>query len=497
MGNGPGDLSRYWDLIWTHNDFFGGCVWEFCDHAVNAGTEASPKYLYGGDFGDNPNDGNFCADGLVYPDRRMHSGMLEYRQVLRPCIVTAFDAISGKVTLKNRKFFTDLSDLSLVYTVERNGKALYQGRIDSLDIAPNEEKTYTLDLCHSELFGEYCYLTLSFRTNRPYPWADKGHETGKEQLHLTGKAIEKRPPITGGSLSFEETKMSISIIDGNTSYTVDRRTGAVSSITANGTALLASPILPNLWRAPTDNDRILRTEWEKKGFDCLETSCRSLVWKKRKEAEAVLAASLTIGAPSKSVLADIFLTYHFTAGSGLIITYEMKMRSDATVSLPRVGVMFSMPKDFESLRYFGLGPVESYSDKRLFATVGEYKTSVTEHFEHYLKPQENMAHDNTVWAELRSNDKTGLWILSTEETPSYSFNCSHFTPKQLTVTAHDHELMPISETVVCVDWKQCGIGSNSCGPALPAAHTLKDLFYRFSFRLLPVNGIKTDPFEEI
>ncbi|MBR2353497.1 MAG: glycoside hydrolase family 2, partial [Clostridia bacterium] len=132
MGNGPGDLSRYWDLIWGHEDFFGGCVWEFCDHAVNAGTADSPQYLYGGDFGEFPHDANFCADGLVYPDRRLHSGMFEYRQVLRPCTVTHFDEKTGDITLKNRRYFTDLSDLSLVYKVEKNGKTLYEGCVESL-----------------------------------------------------------------------------------------------------------------------------------------------------------------------------------------------------------------------------------------------------------------------------------------------------------------------------------------------------------------------------
>ena len=497
MGNGPGDLSRYWDLIWGHEDFFGGCVWEFCDHAVNAGTEESPEYLYGGDFGDLPNDGNFCADGLVYPDRRLHSGMLEYRQVLRPCIVSAFDEETGTVTLKNRRYFTDLSDLSLVYTVERNGKQLYTGSIPSLDIPPCEEKSYMLSLDREQFLGKHCYLTLSFRTNRDEPWAERGHETGREQLWLTGAAEKRSASVAKGVLTIKETEKAFSVSDGDTVYTVDRSTGMISSIRTGDAEFLGMPIRPNLWRAPTDNDRILCAKWKEMGFDRLETSCRSLTWEKRERNEAVLAVSMTIGAPAKSVLADLILGYRFASGEGLTVTYEMNQRREIAVSLPRVGVMFSMPTGFESLRYFGLGPVESYADKRLWATVGEYGASVSDHFEHYIKPQENMAHDGTAWVELRREDGVGLWILSTDDTPSYSFNCSHFTPQTLTETAHDHELVPMNDTVVCVDAKQCGIGSNSCGPALSEEYTLKASSYRYSFRLLPVDGAKNDPFEEI
>ena len=156
-----------------------------------------------------------------------------------------------------------------------------------------------------------------------------------------------------------------------------------------------------------------------------------------------------------------------------------------------------MPRGYEALRYFGLGPVEAYADKRLWATVGEYTSTVSDHFEPYIKPQENMAHDGTVYAEITRQDGTGIRILATEETRALSFNCSHFTPKQLTETAHHHELTPMEETVVCVDLKQCGIGSHSCGPALAREFTLTENHYRYSFRLLPVAQNSTDPFEEL
>ena len=163
MGNGPGDLSDYWNLIWNHDSFFGGCVWEFCDHAVNVGSAQSPKYLYGGDFGDIPNGKNFCADGLVFPDRRLHSGMLEYRQAIRPCIVKDFCEKTGKVTLQNRRYFTDLSDIDLIWSIEANGKKVCEGKICELDIPPQEQRTYVIDIENLNISSEFCYLKLSFQ----------------------------------------------------------------------------------------------------------------------------------------------------------------------------------------------------------------------------------------------------------------------------------------------------------------------------------------------
>ena len=498
MGNGPGDLSRYWDLIWSHEEFFGGCVWEFCDHAVNAGTVEEPRYLYGGDFGEKPHDGNFCADGLVYPDRRLHGGMLEYRQVLRPCVLSDFCEETGVIMLKNRNYFTDLSDLDLCWRVECNGKVIREGRIEGLAIPPEEERGYRLALDGLRLDSPYCYLTLFFRTNCQKPWAEKGHEVGVEQIRLTQNAERACVRATSSdALTLNEDKDFITVGEGNAEYRIGKRSGELVSLTCGGEPLLASAIRPNLWRAPTDNDRIIRKEWERLGFDRIRSDCRACRVVSQSDREITVEATLVLGADGMSSFADMCVRYTVEAGRGMTVSSAVELRGAPEVSLPRLGVIFSCPCGFEFLRYFGLGPMESYSDKRLAAMMGEYATTVSDHFEHYIKPQENMAHDGTVWAELRREDGVGLWLLSTAKTPYYSFNCSHFTPKQLTETEHDFELISLDETVVCLDLGQCGIGSNSCGPALAEEYTLKERSYSYSFRLLPVLQDQRDPFEAL
>ncbi|NLK39041.1 MAG: DUF4981 domain-containing protein [Clostridiales bacterium] len=259
MGNGPGDLAEYWNLIYKYDSCFGGCVWEYCDHAIRVGgTTDNPEYLYGGGFGDQPNDGNFCVDGLVYPDRRIHTGMLELKQILKPFDIEAHDLEKGIFSIRNLRYFTDLSDCDLIYRIESNGNTIYEGRIDSLMIAPQQTSQFTIPMPKIPA-DEYAYITFSLTQNRSYPWAKAGHELGFVQLELP---VDKAPALPilktiaeNASLYTEEDSRTITVYAGETIYRFDKIQGLVYSIIDNGKELLEAPITPTIWRAPTDNDR--------------------------------------------------------------------------------------------------------------------------------------------------------------------------------------------------------------------------------------------------
>ena len=487
MGNGPGDLKAYWDAIYANDSFFGGCVWEFTDHAVNVGTKEEPKYLYGGDFGEQPHDANFCMDGLVYPDRRPHTGLLEYKQVLAPCIATDFDEETGLLTVKNRKYFTDASDISLAYTLEENGEVTAGGCIGQLTVAPGEEKLFCLVLPKGAIQKKNRYLNLSYRTNEKKPWASCGYEISNQQIKLEAGTEDFFDPFTeGGSLQVTEETGAMVVTDGKTVYKISKVTGELESLVCDGKEFIAEPLSFNIWRAPTDNDRNIRLKWQEKGYDRMLSDLRSLEIQVKDSQETVICAKLRIGAVAQPVLGDVTVQYRFRSGGGVEICCDFNRRKEATLTLPRVGVQFSLEKCFGDLRYFGRGPVEAYWDKQLASRVGLFQTTVKEHFEHYPKPQENMAHVDTQWLELWDKDGFGLRICATEETESFSFNCSHYTPKQLTETMHDFELTESEETVVNIDYRQCGIGSNSCGPELAPEYSLLEQHYRFAFRLQPL-----------
>ena len=486
MGNGPGDLELYWKWIYKYDTFFGGCVWEMTDHSVNIGTPENPKYVYGGHFGNPVNDGCFCVDGLVYPDRRPHTGLLELKQVLRPCRAKSFDAKTGKLSLKNCRFFQALDDLDLVWRVEEKGTPVREGTIHGLHIPAGKSKTYTLDLNGLKL-GKDAYLTLSFRQNTPNAWAKIGYEVGFEQFALPETKAEKtvvtiQKRYAGFRLTEAETALTVQ--DGNSFYTVEKKSGLVVSIRDHGKELLVSPITPNVWRAPTDNDAALRGRWEYHRFNVAKTQCRGVKVVENGDQAIVIEADLVLVGDSNRPILRGKATYAFAPDQGMKIAYNWEVNiSEKTLTLPRLGVQFSLAKAFEQFNYFGKGPMESYSDKCQASRMGRYSATVTEHFEHYIRPQENMAHNGTKELVLATNAGHKLTVTPTGETESFSFNCAHFTPTDLAKTKYDFELTPRKETVVNLDMMQAGIGSNSCGPTLREEYRIPSGQYSFAFRI--------------
>ncbi len=494
MGNGPGNFKDYWDLIYANDCFFGGCVWEFLDHSVAEGDDKfnDPHYTYGGDYGDFPHDGNFCVDGLVYPDRRPHQGLLEFKQVIKPFAVTLTEG--GNLSVKNLRYFKDLSDTDLYWSVEKNGKIIKEGRIAGLNVKPQTRKTYKLDVKELAEENAFVYLNISVRSNRNTPWAPVGYELGFEQIVLSERAARPAENAKGNDLCVCENDREIVISDKDTVYKINKLSGLVVSICDKGREMLASSITPAIWRAPTDNDMYIKREWYGAFYDKATTNCRKTELVSADGASAVVAVDLVFSAPIQAPILRGRAIYTVLSGNGIKVEYDFKVRSNAPV-LPRFGAEFKMTKDSENVVYFGRGDAESYADKRHASRIGVYKTTATDNFEHYVRPQENMAHTDTKWLKVSTPAGHGLVFL--RDSGDFSFNCCHFTAKQLTETKHDYELVPIKETVVNIDYKHNGIGSNSCGPGVRSDCTFSEKEIHFSFRILPALVNNVCPFKEI
>ncbi len=502
MGNGPGDLALYWEKIYKYDWFFGGCVWEMLDHSVATGEHIydDSHFVYGGDFGDTPHDSNFCVDGLVSPNREPHTGMREYKEVIKP-IRLSYD--NGKLKVTNLRCFTDLSDVDLRWTLSRNGKTVAEGRITAPRVAAGKSRTFTLPHFNAALTGGWCDLTVSIRQNRSTAWAEAGFEIGFEQFKLAEKtaALPLGTDIPADTIFTVNTERDRFIVRAaQTFYTIDRVHGALVSIKDHGTELLASPILPTIWRAPTDNDRKVKRDWTTDGIDVTTSRCYACEIEEQTAQYVRIRVEFSMGAAAHLPFLRGTLYYTVYARGGVKLDFDVQRRDLATTefnvhnSLPRFGVEFKMPEGFERLRFFGRGPGAAYCDLGASARQGEFETTVTKHFEHYVRPQENMAHADTKWMFVSNFEGHGLVALMTDN--DFSFNCSHYTAKQLTETAHDFELVPLAETVVNIDYRQTGIGSNSCGPTLRRPFAFDERAFRFSFRLLPafVNDIR--PFDE-
>ena len=496
MGNGPGDLATYWNLILSHDRFFGGCVWEMFDHAVNVGTVDAPKYVYGGYFGYPMNDNHFCVDGLLSPGRVPHIGMLEYRQILRPARIDAFDFASGRFCVRNLRYFTDLSDLDLTWKLERNGEEIASGAFPSLAAMPQGSEEYRIDpSIFRDLTGD-CYLTFSYLLHSDRPWAKAGYEIGFEQFEAPSKQ-ESAPAFLRRPLSIQTEPYDYKVTDGRTVWRVDRMRGLVSEISLDGKALLASPICLNVWRAPTDNDSKLRPYWDEALLFMTDTRCDACMIEEESPDRIVVRSKLTLAAPSRRPILRGDVQYIFTSEGALTIEQSLHVLSLAEqfgtayapkapvkeLCLPRLGLQFSMPEGAELLRWFGPGPTGSYADMHLSARMGRYESSVTDHFEHFIYPQENLAHNGTRRFSVRAADGFGLKLVPGGEDKSFSFNCSHFTPQMIDEAKYDDELIPLKETVVNVDLLQTGIGSASCGAPVPKSLRIYPGDYRFCVRI--------------
>ncbi|MDD6264748.1 MAG: glycoside hydrolase family 2 TIM barrel-domain containing protein [Clostridia bacterium] len=465
MGNGPGDLAAYWDIIYKNPRFFGGCIWEFCDHAVKIGeSRKQPKFAYGGDFGDAPNDGNFCVDGLVTPDRKLSTGMMEVKRVYAPL---TFERKSNGVVVKNRRCFTDTSDLEINFTVERDGKVI-KNAIVSPELKPGEEKLYPMsfpkDGCSQ--------LNISVIRKKDTEFAKAGSEVSSASFELC-RAF--KPNVANNGESYVKSSKDgkyIMVSCKNLGFTFDSQTGKIALVVKNGKSLFAAVPKLQLWRAPTDNDRIVKANWYNFKLNELKRKCYSVKEEYVGCAKTVIKSEFSLGADSWVPVVKGTETYTVNANGTLELHISADIL-DSVYSLPRFGIQFEIPDKGENVQYYGYGPAESYLDKHLAAKMGIYETNAVDNFENYIRPQENGSHVGTLWV------RTPEMLIQSMDSLGFSFNISRYTPEALTQTKHDYELVPGDNTVINIDAKMSGIGSHSCGPELAEAYRVSEKHFDF------------------
>ncbi len=486
MGNGPGDLEEYFEFFHRHPLMCGGFVWEWCDHAVSHGRaeNGKTKYFYGGDHGEAVHDGNFCMDGLVYPNRVPHTGLVEYWNVYRPARVAAFDQAGQRVRLHNYLDFTDLSDaLTLHYAVSRDGRRLQTGDISCPPIPPHGEGEVEIPF-HSPARGK-AFLRLSYRQRNNSPLVPAGHPLGFDELPLEtadGRhqmAVRLLEEPSTGAPSAAENDTEIILIGDGFRYCFDKRTGLFSAMEYAGKPLLDRPMELNIWRAPTDNDRLLRLEWERAHYDWAAARAHRTAWETAGSAVAIRTESV-LSAPT--VQPFLSLGTVWTVWGDGAVDIHMDVRRDTEFpELPRFGLRLFLPKALSEVEYFGMGPRESYCDKHRAAWHGRFTSSVERLHEDYLRPQENGSRFDCDYVTLTGD---GCALTAVSETP-FCFSASPYTQEELTEKKHNFELRPCGSTVLCLDCAQNGIGSNSCGPRLQKQYRLDAEAFSFGLRLLP------------
>ena len=493
MGNGPGDFEDYFELMQKYDGFCGAFVWEWCDHAVYDGTaeNGKKKFLYGGDFGEFPHAGNFCVDGLVYPDRRPHTGVREYKNVHRPARILSYDQETGTARIHNYMDFTDLKGfLEIRYRLECDGEILTAGTIadeDMPSVAPHEDAEISIPVEVPEKGKTYLKISYHSRNALGKEILPKGYELGIEEIQLytkddrvqTALGLWENRKTAGPDIGVEESERSIRVGNAQFTYVFDRLHGLMSEMEYGGKKFLDRPARLNLWRAPTDNDRHIRRLWEEAGYDRTDTYVYDSTWERTEEGVQI-REKIAVIAVSVQKIADVKTVWNIWPDGKTEVTLEVE-KSQEFPELPRFGIRMFLPAKMNRASYYGIGPTESYADKRRAGTHGLYDSSVEEMHEDYIRPQENGSHADCSYVRIYGEGES-LVILSEE---GFSFNASPYTQEELTAKQHSYELEPCGSSVLCLDHRQNGIGSASCGPRLEEKYRFAEEKFVFTLRMIP------------
>lgn len=468
MGNSSGDLEDYWKLIYSDDKLIGGLVWEWCDHGIRLGKAENGmiKYAYGGDFGDQPNDGNFCIDGLLYPDRTPHTGALEMKSVYRPVRVKLISAKRGEFEFINTYDFTNAGvKLRCIYELCDYGEYRRLGDVP-LDIPPKSSVRITIPEL-AAVKGKSVYVNFGFTEN--------GIKRGFEQIWLTRKKRNYQPLVCGNAAVSEYAdKYQVEFSDSR--IEISKRSGMIISYKVSGRELLNKPAEINMFRAPTDNDCRIKEQWYKISLNRLQTKLYDISCEEN-EGKAVITAHISLAGPCYKPAARIEVKYEIYGGGDLRVILGADIHKDIEY-LPRFGLRFFLDDDFDKVEYYGFGPKECYCDKHNSAYMARFASDADLLFENYVRPQENGSHFGCEYVKL-TDGKSALRLVGNND---FSFSCLHYTQEELAEKRHNYELEKSGSTVLCVDYKMSGVGSTSCGPALDEKYRLSEK--RIDFEML-------------
>lgn len=505
MGNGPGDLEDYFQWIQGNDLMCGGFVWEWCDHAIYKGQSENGKsiYYYGGDHKEILHDGNFCMDGLVYPDRRPHTGLLEYRNVYRPARVVRVNQEMGSVVLHNYMDFLDLKDyLYLSYEVTCDGEPVADGQMELTEsIAPHQEGVADMDL-RVPMKGR-CYLKLTYHAKMGTKLTERGQVLGFDEILLKNADDRNQKALkmlsddrmkrwksvkmdqktekndNRGSLQVQESDRALLITGASFQYQFNKLTGLFDQLTYDGLQLLTHPMEVNIWRAPTDNDRKLKLDWYHAYYHLASARAYRTDYD-LVGSEVTIYSKMAVLAASVQRILDMNVIWTVNTAGEIRIRMHVK-RDMEFPELPRFGLRLFLRKDMKQVTYYGMGPEESYVDKCRASSHGIYSADVAQMHEDYIRPQENGSHYDCDYVTVE-NDVQRLTAVSAR---TFCFNASCYTQEELERKAHNFELAESDCTVLCLDYAQNGIGSASCGPVLSEKYKLNAPEFLFSMKLIP------------
>lgn len=474
MGNGPGDIEEYIEAFRSDERLLGGCSWEWCDHAVDAGEGPNGLRLwhYGGDSGEFPDDGNFCMDGLVFPDRTPHVGYYEYKNCLRPVRSRLVSFCDDSVELEFANFydFSDTLGIAVTYEVKNEKERLDYGRFH-LPVIPSGEKAMYVLRLSSRLSGE-CHIKLEYEKN--------GSVIGFDQHRLFEERRKDLYLVDCGKVDIRETVDEFIIASPSFEYRFSKGRGVFTSMVCHGKERLARPMSYTIYRAPTDNDRKINVQWKAAGFDRPQVHVYSTSYDTTAEGVRI-SAVFSLVPVSLQRIAEVKATYEMDASGKVIFNFDV-MRNTVYPDFPRFGIVLPLSDEDDGYEYYGYGPYESYEDKHRASYIDTFSGKAADLEERYVRPQENGSRFHVEHLRLGS--------LVAEGSLPFSFNVSYSSIEQLEKARHDYELERNDYPTLILDYRMCGVGSASCGPELMKKYRITEEFFTWRIAVSFVDGVR-------
>lgn len=492
MGNGDGNLQEYWDVFESNRHMHGGFIWDWVDQGLRKKTAVGRQYwAYGGDYGDKPNDGNSVCDGLIAPDRTVHPAIYEVKKIYQEIKAEPLEIEKGVVRIRNKYLFRNLSFVTANWTLQENGLPVQSGILPPLDINPGESKEYVVPFKNPvpKPGAEY-YLKISFTLAEDAPWAKRGYEIAWDQFKLPFYAPPEEVMAKLPGVNLDETADAYKISSILFELTIGKKSGAIESYKYHGRELIASPLIPNFWRPPTDNDR---------GNGMPQ---RQAAWREAGQKRTVISVTapnrggnvnIEVSASMLNGLATLKTEYEITGDGRIQITNRLKVAENMgplAPGIPRIGMQMEIPGQYRNVKWYGRGPQENYWDRQDGYPVGLYTAKVNDMNYQYSEPQESGNRTDVRWFEITDSKGNGLRVqceatflnFSAWPYKMYSLDAGHLHPSDV----------PLEKNVTLnIDYRQQGVGGDDSWGALPhKQYTLPPGEYDYSFSLSPLYGAK-------
>ena len=520
MGNAVGNLQEYWDVIEKYPRLIGGCIWDWVDQGLARPVPGKPGeiyFAYGGDFGDYPNDYNFCINGLTTPDRQVTPKMIEMKKVYQYISITPQNLDSGLVSIKNKFQFHNLNEFDVFWTLAEDGAVIQGNGMHPIDLEPGASKTISIPFAQPQAKpGAEYFLRLEFRLRTDELWAKRGHIIAWEQMRLAGRSDSPAAtmPFVSQPIVMQETADDLVLFNSHFRLEFSKKLGTIKSLryganevihyeksealAKSNKSLLKPKVteqingpLPNFFRAPLDNDhqfgRGVGPKWREMRLWDVRHQVNSVKVEPIARTDITITVSFTSTTPTDyAVNSDIIYTVH---SNGFIDVRAGFTPEPLKFALPKLGLQLELPAELEHVEWLGRGPQENYWDRKRSADVGRYQKTVTEMFEAYVRPQDMGNREDVRW--LTITDRRGAGIMIKAE-PLLNFSALHFTAKDLEFAAHPYELTPHKETILSLDLGEQGLGGASCGPPPMQQYIFKAVPRSFAFQIRPYTPLLGD-----